>query len=165
MTDDVLAVKYSPDNRLLAVALLDSTVKVFFQDTLKFFLSLYGHKVRLFPLVSYNLNCRMLTPTAPGPVPRHLPRLPPHRHRLLRQERQDLGPRLWRLPPLHLCTRRQRHAGRVGTAGPDGHARSEGGEAESMFLDGGEGQGRQVLGRGQGVPHRAQVTHNADWLV
>jgi U3 small nucleolar RNA-associated protein 12 len=45
MTDDVLAVKYSPDGRLLAVSLLDSTVKVFFQDTLKFFLSLYGHKV------------------------------------------------------------------------------------------------------------------------
>lgn len=45
MTDDVLAVKYSPDGRYLAVALLDSTVKVFFQDTLKFFLSLYGHKV------------------------------------------------------------------------------------------------------------------------
>lgn len=45
MTDDVLSVKYSPDGRLLAVALLDSTVKIFFQDTLKFFLSLYGHKV------------------------------------------------------------------------------------------------------------------------
>lgn len=45
MTDDVLAVKYSPDGRFLAVALLDSTVKIFFQDTLKFFLSLYGHKV------------------------------------------------------------------------------------------------------------------------
>lgn len=46
MTDDVLAVKYSPDGKLLAVSLLDSTVKVFFTDTLKFFLSLYGHKVR-----------------------------------------------------------------------------------------------------------------------
>ena len=46
MTDDVLCVKYSPDGKLLAVSLLDSTVKVFFADTLKFFLSLYGHKVR-----------------------------------------------------------------------------------------------------------------------
>lgn len=45
MTDDVLAVRYSPDGRLLAVSLLDSTVKIFFQDSLKFFLSLYGHKV------------------------------------------------------------------------------------------------------------------------
>ena len=45
MTDDVLAVRYSPNGKLLAVALLDSTVKVFYQDTLKFFLSLYGHKL------------------------------------------------------------------------------------------------------------------------
>lgn len=47
MTDDVLSVRYSPNGKLLAVALLDSTVKVFYQDTLKFFLSLYGHKVRI----------------------------------------------------------------------------------------------------------------------
>nr|KAG5704001.1 hypothetical protein BaRGS_032090 [Batillaria attramentaria] len=45
MDEDVLCVKYSPDQRLLAVALLDNTVKVFFTDTLKFFLSLYGHKL------------------------------------------------------------------------------------------------------------------------
>lgn len=45
MDEDVLCVKYSPDQRLLAVALLDNTVKVFFVDTLKFFLSLYGHKL------------------------------------------------------------------------------------------------------------------------
>lgn len=45
MTDDVLAVRFSPNGKLLAVALLDSTVKLFFEDTLKFFLSLYGHKV------------------------------------------------------------------------------------------------------------------------
>lgn len=46
MTDEVLAVKYSPNHRFLAVALLDATVRIFYQDTLKFFLSLYGHKVR-----------------------------------------------------------------------------------------------------------------------
>ncbi|PVD28024.1 hypothetical protein C0Q70_10605 [Pomacea canaliculata] len=45
MDEDVLCVRYSPDQRLLAVALLDNTVKVFFVDTLKFFLSLYGHKL------------------------------------------------------------------------------------------------------------------------
>ncbi|KAF7331839.1 WD-REPEATS-REGION domain-containing protein [Mycena kentingensis (nom. inval.)] len=45
MSDEVLAVKYSPNGKLLAVSLLDSTVKVFYQDTLKFFLSLYGHKL------------------------------------------------------------------------------------------------------------------------
>lgn len=47
MTDDVLSVKYSPNGKLLAVSLLDSTVKIFHQDSLKFFLSLYGHKVSL----------------------------------------------------------------------------------------------------------------------
>lgn len=45
MSDDVLSVRYSPNSKFLAVALLDSTVKVFYQDSLKFFLSLYGHKV------------------------------------------------------------------------------------------------------------------------
>ncbi|KAK4689452.1 U3 small nucleolar RNA-associated protein 12, partial [Tremellales sp. Uapishka_1] len=53
MTDDVLAVKYSPDGRYLAVALLDSTVKIFFADTLKFFLSLYGHKL---PVLSIDIS-------------------------------------------------------------------------------------------------------------
>lgn len=47
MSDDVLSVRFSPNGKLLAVALLDSTVKLFYQDTLKFFLSLYGHKVCL----------------------------------------------------------------------------------------------------------------------
>ncbi|XP_063403834.1 WD repeat-containing protein 3-like isoform X1 [Mytilus trossulus] len=45
MDEDVLGVKYSPDQRYIAVALLDNTVKVFFTDTLKFFLSMYGHKL------------------------------------------------------------------------------------------------------------------------
>ena len=49
MTDDVLCVRYShakgADKLLLAVSLMDNTVKIFFEDTLKFFLSLYGHKL------------------------------------------------------------------------------------------------------------------------
>ncbi|XP_054642826.1 WD repeat-containing protein 3 isoform X2 [Dunckerocampus dactyliophorus] len=45
LEEDVLCVKFSPDYRLLAVSLLDCTVKVFYTDTLKFFLSLYGHKL------------------------------------------------------------------------------------------------------------------------
>ena len=57
MTDDVLAVKYSPDGRFLAVALLDSTVKIFFSDTLKFFLSLYGHKVNSRPRLFVYRQC------------------------------------------------------------------------------------------------------------
>lgn len=49
MTDDVVAVRYShsmdPMKRMVFVSTLDSTIKVFFDDTLKFFLSLYGHKL------------------------------------------------------------------------------------------------------------------------
>ncbi|KAL3799031.1 hypothetical protein HJC23_005170 [Cyclotella cryptica] len=49
MTDDVMCVRFShstdPTKRLLFVASLDSTIKVFFDDSLKFFLSLYGHKL------------------------------------------------------------------------------------------------------------------------
>lgn len=45
VSDDILGVRFSPDSRLLAVALLDNTVKVFFVDSLKLFLNLYGHKL------------------------------------------------------------------------------------------------------------------------
>ncbi|KAM4048633.1 LOW QUALITY PROTEIN: WD repeat-containing protein 3 [Anomaloglossus baeobatrachus] len=45
MDEDVLCVRLSPDGRLLAVSLLDCTVKIFYVDSLKFFLSLYGHKL------------------------------------------------------------------------------------------------------------------------
>ncbi|XP_047350905.1 WD repeat-containing protein 3 isoform X1 [Vespa velutina] len=41
----VLCVRISPNNRFVAVSLLDSTVKIFFLDTFKFFVSLYGHKL------------------------------------------------------------------------------------------------------------------------
>lgn len=53
MTEDVLSLTYSKNNKLLAVALLDCTVKVFFTDTLKFFLSLYGHKL---PVTSMDIS-------------------------------------------------------------------------------------------------------------
>ncbi|XXG49713.1 hypothetical protein AAC387_Pa02g3814 [Persea americana] len=43
MNDDVLKVAVSLDSKYVAVSLLDNTVKVFFMDSLKFFLSLYGH--------------------------------------------------------------------------------------------------------------------------
>lgn len=45
VSDDILSVRFSPDSRLIAVALLDNTVKVFFVDSLKLFLNLYGHKL------------------------------------------------------------------------------------------------------------------------
>lgn len=53
MTDDVLCVKYSPNQNLLAVSLLDTTVKVFYSDSLKLFLSLYGHKL---PVLSLDIS-------------------------------------------------------------------------------------------------------------
>ncbi|KAF9975830.1 hypothetical protein BGZ73_000371 [Actinomortierella ambigua] len=53
MSDDVLCVRYSPDQKLVAVSLLDATVKVFYHDTLKFFLSLYGHKL---PVLSMDIS-------------------------------------------------------------------------------------------------------------
>ncbi|KAL3284711.1 hypothetical protein HHI36_018859 [Cryptolaemus montrouzieri] len=45
LEDSVLCVKLSQNGKFLAVALLDSTVKIFFVDTFKFYLSLYGHKL------------------------------------------------------------------------------------------------------------------------
>ncbi|QPG76273.1 hypothetical protein FOA43_003659 [Brettanomyces nanus] len=53
LTDDVLCVRISPDCKYLAVSLMDNTVKVFFYDTLKFFLSLYGHKL---PVLSIDIS-------------------------------------------------------------------------------------------------------------
>eukprot|EP00053_Salpingoeca_punica_P016262 m.152757 g.152757 ORF g.152757 m.152757 type:complete len:480 (+) comp16922_c0_seq3:1287-2726(+) len=53
MSDDVLSIMFSPDQRLLAISLLDSSVKVFYADSLKFFLSLYGHKL---PVVSLDIS-------------------------------------------------------------------------------------------------------------
>lgn len=53
VTDDILSLKFSPDSKLLAVALLDSTVKVFFTDSLKLYLNLYGHKL---PVLSMDIS-------------------------------------------------------------------------------------------------------------
>ncbi|AMD18967.1 HBR066Cp [Eremothecium sinecaudum] len=51
--EDILSVKISPEDKFLAVALLDNTVKVFFLDSMKFFLSLYGHKL---PVLSMDIS-------------------------------------------------------------------------------------------------------------
>jgi len=45
MAEELLSVHVTPNGKFVAAALLDCTVKVFFEDTLKFFLSLYGHKL------------------------------------------------------------------------------------------------------------------------
>uniref|UniRef100_A0A663LRP4 WD repeat-containing protein 3 n=1 Tax=Athene cunicularia TaxID=194338 RepID=A0A663LRP4_ATHCN len=54
LDEDVLCVRYSPNQKLLAVSLLDCTVKIFYVDTLKFFLSLYGHKL---PVLCMDISC------------------------------------------------------------------------------------------------------------
>ncbi|KAG9242969.1 WD40-repeat-containing domain protein [Calycina marina] len=53
VSDQILSVRFSPDSKLLAVALLDNTVKVFFVDSLKLFLNLYGHKL---PVLSMDIS-------------------------------------------------------------------------------------------------------------
>ena len=45
VSDDILSICFSPDSRLIALSTLDNTVKVFFADSLKLFLTLYGHKL------------------------------------------------------------------------------------------------------------------------
>lgn len=59
MTEGVLCVALSQNQRLLAVSLLDATVKVFFADTLKFFLSLYGHKLPVL-CIDISSDCTLL---------------------------------------------------------------------------------------------------------
>ncbi|KAH8676025.1 WD domain-containing protein [Xylariales sp. PMI_506] len=55
VSDDILSLRYSPDAKYLAVALLDSTVKVFFTDSLKLYLNLYGHKLPVLNMdISYD---------------------------------------------------------------------------------------------------------------
>ncbi|KAK7203116.1 WD domain-containing protein [Myxozyma melibiosi] len=53
LSEDVLSVRLSPDSKYVAVSLLDNTIKVFYMDSLKFFLNLYGHKL---PVLSMDIS-------------------------------------------------------------------------------------------------------------
>jgi U3 small nucleolar RNA-associated protein 12 len=53
VADDILALRLSPDSRLLSVSTLDNTIKVFFFDSLKLYLTLYGHKL---PVLSISIS-------------------------------------------------------------------------------------------------------------
>ena len=53
VADDILALRFSPDNRFIALSTLDNTVKVFFIDSLALFLTLYGHKL---PVLSMDIS-------------------------------------------------------------------------------------------------------------
>ena len=55
VSDDILSLRFSPDSRLVALSLLDNTVKIFFVDSLKLFLNLYGHKLPVLNMdISYD---------------------------------------------------------------------------------------------------------------
>lgn len=55
LDETVFCVKISSNNKFIAVGLLDSTVKIFFLDSFKFYLSLYGHKLPVLCLdISYD---------------------------------------------------------------------------------------------------------------
>lgn len=53
LNESIISMKISPDSKYLSVSLMDNTVKVFFFDTLKFYLSLYGHKL---PVLSVDIS-------------------------------------------------------------------------------------------------------------
>lgn len=43
--DSIVSVAISHDTKYIAISLLDCTVRIYYRDSLKFFLSLYGHKL------------------------------------------------------------------------------------------------------------------------
>ena len=53
LPEAVLCLQYSPDGKHIACGLLDSSIKVFFCDTLKFFLSMFGHRL---PVLSLDIS-------------------------------------------------------------------------------------------------------------
>lgn len=53
MTDDIHCAKFSNDGKYYIVSLLDSTIKVFFSDSDKIFLTMYGHKL---PVLSFDIS-------------------------------------------------------------------------------------------------------------
>ena len=61
LTDDALAMRFTDNGKLLAVALLDHTVKVHFADTLRFFVSLYGHRLPVMSLDVSTDNALLIT--------------------------------------------------------------------------------------------------------
>lgn len=51
--EGITSIKVSANQKLVAIALLDSTVRVHFLDTLKYFLTMYGHK---FPVTTMDIS-------------------------------------------------------------------------------------------------------------
>lgn len=59
LNEDVLCVRISPDAKYLAISLLNNNVQVVFFDSLKLFLTLYGHKL---PVLSIDISfdCKLI---------------------------------------------------------------------------------------------------------
>ncbi len=51
--DEVTDVKFSPDGKLVCYSLLNNQIKVLYRDTLREFLSLYGHHL---PVLSFDIS-------------------------------------------------------------------------------------------------------------
>lgn len=64
LKESVLALEFTPDSKFIAVALIDSTVKVFYRDTLKFWNSLYGHHLPVNCLAASEDSTLMVTGSA-----------------------------------------------------------------------------------------------------
>lgn len=64
LEETVQCVGVSQNGKFLAVGLLDSTVKLFFMDTLKFYLALYGHKLSVLSLDISDDSSKIVTGSA-----------------------------------------------------------------------------------------------------
>jgi U3 small nucleolar RNA-associated protein 12 len=53
MTDDIHDIRYSSNGKFYAVSLLDSKINIYYSDSDKMFLSLYGHKL---PALSFDMT-------------------------------------------------------------------------------------------------------------
>jgi U3 small nucleolar RNA-associated protein 12 len=48
LPDEALCASISPNNKFVVFGLLDNTARVYYMDTLKFFVSLYGHSLAIY---------------------------------------------------------------------------------------------------------------------
>lgn len=50
LQDEVLCVAVSPNSKFIVFGLLDNTARVHYLDTLRFFVSLYGHSLPIYSI-------------------------------------------------------------------------------------------------------------------
>lgn len=51
--EEIHCAKFSPDGKFYAIAFIDATMKVFFADSSKLFLTMYGHNL---PVLSFDIS-------------------------------------------------------------------------------------------------------------